>query len=63
MSTDSPDSIREFDEDRADHYDDRIRRIAPGYELLHTAIGSFCSSRLSDHASVLVASAWTATRS
>lgn len=59
MSTDPPDSIRAFDEERADNYDDRIRRIAPGYELLHAAVGSLCSARLPDDASVLVAGAGT----
>jgi len=50
-----------FDAERAAAYDDRIRRLAPGYDVLHEAIGCVAATQLSDDAHVLVAGAGTGT--
>lgn len=58
MST-NPDAIQEFDEERADNYDDRIRRVAAGYDLLHATVGSTLEARLGEDASILLAGVGT----
>jgi len=50
-----------FDEERAAAYDDRIRRLAPGYDVLHDALASVAASLLEDDAHVLVVGAGTGT--
>jgi len=50
-----------FDEERAAAYDDRIRRLAPGYDVLHDALASVTASLLGDDAHVLVVGAGTGT--
>ena len=57
MST--PKSIQQFDEERADGYDDRIRRIAPGYDILHGVLASVMTAALGDEAHLLVVGAGT----
>ena len=57
MST--PKSIQQFDEERADGYDDRIRRIAPGYDILHGMLASVMTAALGDEAHLLVVGAGT----
>jgi len=57
--TKNPGSIQEFDEERADNYDDRIRRVAAGYDLLHAAVGSTLDARLDDDASILLSGVGT----
>ena len=57
MST--PKSIQQFDEERADGYDDRIRRIAPGYDTLHGLLASVLTATLGDEAHLLVVGAGT----
>jgi tRNA (cmo5U34)-methyltransferase len=54
-----PESIQQFDEERADGYDDRIRRIAPGYDTLHGLLSSVLTAALGDEAHLLVAGAGT----
>lgn len=48
-----------FDEERAAAYDDRIRRLAPGYDALHEMIASVAATRLADDAHLLVVGAGT----
>jgi tRNA (cmo5U34)-methyltransferase len=48
-----------FDEERAAAYDDRIRRLAPGYDVLHDLIASLAATQLADDANVLVVGAGT----
>lgn len=50
-----------FDEERAAAYDERIRRLAPGYDVLHDAIASVAASLLGDDAHVLLVGAGTGT--
>ena len=50
-----------FDEERAAAYDERIRRLAPGYDVLHDALASVAASLLGDDAHVLVVGAGTGT--
>jgi hypothetical protein len=53
-----PSSIGTFDEERAAGYDDRIRRVAPGYEALQAALPSVMGTPAPD-ARVLVVGAGT----
>lgn len=55
----TPTSIQQFDEERADGYDDRIRRIAPGYDVLHGLLASVMSATLGTDAHLLVVGAGT----
>jgi tRNA (cmo5U34)-methyltransferase len=55
------DSPATFDEERAAAYDERIRRLAPGYDVLHDALASVAGSLLGDDAHVLVVGAGTGT--
>ena len=55
------DSVTTFDEERAAAYDERIRRLAPGYDVLHDAIASVAATMLADDAHVLVVGAGTGT--
>ena len=55
---DEPSSIGTFDEERAAGYDDRIRRVAPGYEALQAALPSVMGTPAPD-ARVLVVGAGT----
>ncbi len=48
-----------FDEERAAAYDDRIRRLAPGYDVLHEAIACVTDALLPSDAHVLVVGAGT----
>jgi tRNA (cmo5U34)-methyltransferase len=48
-----------FDEERAAAYDDRIRRLAPGYDVLHDLIASVAATQLADDAHLLVVGAGT----
>ncbi len=56
-----PSSIQTFDEERAAGYDERIRRVAPGYELLHEELVAVLSAVLSREARILVVGAGTGT--
>jgi tRNA (cmo5U34)-methyltransferase len=55
----SADSIQTFDEERAAGYDDRIRRVAPGYDLLQDAVASALETTLGEDARLLVVGAGT----
>lgn len=57
MST--PSSIQQFDDDRAAGYDDRIRRIAPSYDVLHEALAGLMGAALDSEARLLVVGAGT----
>lgn len=48
-----------FDEERAAAYDDQIRRLAPGYDVLHEAIACVADTLLPPDAHVLVVGAGT----
>jgi tRNA (cmo5U34)-methyltransferase len=48
-----------FDAERAAAYDDRIRRLAPGYDVLHEAIACVADTLLPPDAHVLVVGAGT----
>jgi len=50
-----------FDAGRAAAYDERIRRLAPGYDVLHDALASVADTMLPDDAHVLVVGAGTGT--
>lgn len=50
----APDSIQSFDEERAATYDESIRTVAPGYEVLHEAIAAMMSATLNANAHLLV---------
>jgi tRNA (cmo5U34)-methyltransferase len=50
-----------FDEERAAAYDQRIRRLTPGYDVLHDALASVAASLLGDDAHVLVVGVGTGT--
>ncbi len=52
-------SLPTFDRDRAAQYDDQIRRIAPGYDVLHEAIVRVMADQLERRAHLLVAGAGT----
>lgn len=54
-------SVDQFDEDRAAAYDDRIRRIVPGYGALHEVLSSMLETTLSPEAHLLVVGAGTGT--
>lgn len=56
-----PSSIQTFDEGRAAGYDERIRRVAPGYELLHEEVVAVLSTTLPREARILVVGAGTGT--
>jgi len=55
MSTSPP----TFDEERAAAYDDKIRRLAPGYDVLHETIANLAATQLADDAHLLVVGAGT----
>ena len=55
------DSTATFDDERAAAYDDRVRRLAPGYDVLHDALASVAASMLADDAHVLIVGAGTGT--
>lgn len=55
----SPSSPHAFDRERAEQYDDQIRRIAPGYDVLHEAIMHVMAKGLEQRAHLLVAGAGT----
>jgi tRNA (cmo5U34)-methyltransferase len=57
MST--PDSIQSFDAERAATYDNNIRAVAPGYEVLHEAIAAMMDASLTPTAHMLVVGAGT----
>jgi len=48
-----------FDAERAAAYDDRIRQLAPGYDVLQDTVASVLATRLSETARLLVAGAGT----
>lgn len=52
-------SLPTFDRDRAAQYDDQIRRIAPGYDVLHDALLYVMAHALPERAHILVAGAGT----
>ncbi|MCS3649739.1 class I SAM-dependent methyltransferase [Salinibacter ruber] len=52
-------SPQRFDAERAAAYDDRIRRLAPGYDLLQSTVASVLAARLPDDAHLLVVGAGT----
>lgn len=54
-------SVDQFDEDRAAAYDDRIRRIAPGYDVLHEVLSSMLETKLGPEAHLLIVGAGTGT--
>lgn len=54
-----PPSVQQFDEERAEAYDDRIRRLAPGYDALQGAVASVLNARLREEAHLLVVGAGT----
>jgi tRNA (cmo5U34)-methyltransferase len=48
-----------FDEARAAAYDDKIRRLAPGYDVPHDGIASLAATLLGADAHLLVVGAGT----
>ena len=52
-------SPQRFDAERAAAYDDRIRRLAPGYDLLQSTVASVLAARLPDDAHLLFVGAGT----
>lgn len=56
---DKSDSIRSFDAKRATAYDESIRAVVPGYEVLHEAIAAMMDAALDDTAHILVVGAGT----
>ena len=54
-------AVQQFDEERADAYDDRIRRIAPGYDVLQDTVASVLTTRLPEEGHLLVVGAGTGT--
>jgi len=52
-------SVQQFDDERAEAYDDRIRRLAPGYDALQAAAASVLDARLGPAAHLLVVGAGT----
>lgn len=59
----APSDSPQFDAERADAYDDRIRRLAPGYDALHTAVASLLATTLNKRAHLLVVGAGTGAES
>jgi tRNA (cmo5U34)-methyltransferase len=57
--TEMSDSTATFDGARAAAYDDKIRRLAPGYDVLHDSIASLAATQLADDAHLLVVGAGT----
>ncbi|WP_263834840.1 class I SAM-dependent methyltransferase [Salinibacter sp.] len=56
--SDAP-SVQQFGPDRAAGYDDRIRRLCPGYDVLQDTVASVLAARLPERAHLLVAGAGT----
>lgn len=54
-------SVDQFDEARATAYDNRIRRIVPGYGALHEVLSSTLETKLGPEAHLLVVGAGTGT--
>lgn len=54
-------STQQFDEERASAYDDRIRRLAPGYDVLHEVLADLLSTMLQPDAHLLIVGAGTGT--
>lgn len=52
-------AVQQFDEERAEAYDERIRRLAPGYDVLQETVASVLSTCLDDEAHLLVVGAGT----
>ena len=50
-------STATFDEERATAYDDKIRRLAPGYDVLHDTIVHLADTMLPEDAHLLIAGA------
>ena len=48
-----------FNHEEANHYDERILRLVPGYELLHQATAAQLATTLNDDACILVVGAGT----
>ena len=59
MST--TDAVQQFDADRAAAYDDRIRRLFPGYDRLQETVAAVLAANLPKTARLLVAGAGTGT--
>lgn len=53
------DSTRHFDGKRAQVYDDLIRQVVPGYEVLHALAGLILKDEVGEHGKVLVVGAGT----
>lgn len=56
---DEPPAVQQFDAERADAYEDRIRRLAPGYDVLHGTVESVLATCLRKDAHLLVVGAGT----
>lgn len=56
-----PASIQQFDEDRAASYDDRIRQVTPGYDVLHEVLACTMDAALGPEAHILVVGGGTGT--
>jgi tRNA (cmo5U34)-methyltransferase len=54
-----PDSMQSFDAERAAAYDNSIRAVAPGYEVLHEAMAALMDAALTPTAHILVVGAGT----
>lgn len=54
-------AAQQFDAERAAAYDDRIRRLCPGYDVLQDTVASVLRTRLPETAHLLVAGAGTGT--
>lgn len=55
----SSNAVKDFDEEEAQVYDERIRKLAPGYDSLHEAIASILQVELAEEARILLVGAGT----
>lgn len=55
----SSNAVKDFDEEEAQVYDGRIRRLAPGYDALHEAIASILQVELAEASRILLVGAGT----
>lgn len=59
MTESSVDSTRHFDGKRAQVYDDLIRQVVPGYDVLHALAGLILKNEVDEHGQVLVVGSGT----
>lgn len=59
MTAHAVDSVRPFDAKRARAYDNLVRQVVPGYDVLHAMAGLLLKSEVGEHGRILVAGAGT----